>query len=258
MSSTNAALYPSKKYRGEGVKIYRKEDKRMSDLFYTGQRKTQSGGFTVSMKDGAALAKRLKKLEDGGEVAIKRTVSDFSTRAPAWVSKGIREHYGVDKAAINEAGPKKKRGASSIKAAGITVDGAALVYKGRTLTPVHFKMSPKKRPTAQQAKQIRVPGQAIADAGDVAMIRPPKKYTVKATIIKGKRSRLPAGTFIAQGNGGAALPYQRTSAARMPIQAVRTLSVPQMIEGRAKDTIEETINEKLGKRFEHHIQQAMK
>lgn len=230
----------------------------MSDLFYTGRAKRTGGSLYVSYKGAPDIVKKLQKLEDGGKVAIKRTVSDFSTRAPAWVAKGIREHYGVDKAAINEAGPKKKRGASSVKVAGIAVDGASLEYKGRTLTLAHFNMSPKKRPTAQQSKQIRVPGQAIAGAGDVAMIRPPKKYTVKATIVRGKRSSLPGGTFIASGNGGATLPFQRTSGARMPIEAVRTLSVPQMIEGRAKETINETINEKLGARFQHHIEQAMK
>lgn len=230
----------------------------MSDLFYTGRSKQTSGAFSVSLKDGAQLAKKLKKLESGGEVAIKRTVSDFASRAPAWVSKGIREHYGVDTAAINEAGPEKKRGASSIEVAGQTVDSVSLVYKGRTLTPTHFKMSPKSMPTTRAKKPLRVPGQAIKGAGDVAMIRPPKKYSVKATIIKGQRVSLPQGTFIAPGNGGATLPFQRVGEGRMPIEAVRTVSVPQMIEGRARETIQGAIEEKLGARFQNHIRQAMK
>lgn len=230
----------------------------MSDLFYTGQRKrTKGGSLNVSCKGAPDIVKKLQKLERGGEVAIKRTVSDFSTRAPAWVAKGIREHYGVDKAAINEAGPKRKKG-SSVKVAGQTVDGATLEYRGRTLTPTHFKMTPKQRPEGQQNKPIRIPGQAIAGAGEVAMIRPPKKYTVKATIIKGQRSSMPPGTFIASGRGGSTLPFQRKSEARNPIEAVRTLSVPQMIDGRARETIEETISEKLGERFQHHIKQAIK
>ena len=187
-------------------------------------------------------------------------MSDFTSRAPAWVSKGIRQHYGVDTAAIKEAGPKTKRGATSIKVSGVSVDGASLEYKGRTLTPIHFKMSPKARPTTQQAKQIKVPGQAIATAkgSPVAMVRPPKKYTVKATILKGGRASMKQGTFIASGNGGSTLPFQRTGEGRTPIEAVRTLSVPQMISGRAKETIEEMISTKLGERFEHHIQQAIK
>lgn len=232
----------------------------MSDLFYAGQTRHTSGAFSVTMKDGDKLAKKIEKLKDGGETAIKRTVSDFTARAPAWVSKGIRQHYGVDTAAIKEAGPIIKRGAASTKVSGISVDGAALEYKGRTLTPTHFKMSPKTRPSGQQAKQCRVPGQAIATAkgSPVAIVKPPKKYTVKATILKGSRISMKQGTFIAVGNGGTSLPFQRTSGSRMPIEAVRTLSVPQMISGRAKETIEEAININLEKRFEHHVQQAMK
>ena len=230
----------------------------MSELFRTGRAKNTSGGFSVSCSGGSDIVKRLNKLENGGKVAIQRTVSDFTTRAPGWVSKGIREHYGVDTAAIKDATKKPKRGRTTIKVAGITVDGATLEYKGRTLTPVHFKLSPKQRPSGQQNKPIRIPGQAIAGAGDVAMIRPPKAYKVKATIIKGQRATLPHGTFIASGKGGSTLPFQRTGEGRMPIEAVRTLSVPQMIDGRARETIEETISTKLGQRFQHHVAQAMK
>jgi len=232
----------------------------MSGLFYAGQTRHTSGAFSVTMKDGAKLAKKIEKLKDGGETAVKRTVADFTARAPAWVSKGIRQHYGVDTAAIKEAGPKTKRGAASIKVSGISIDGAALEYQGRTLTPTHFKMSPKSRPSGQQAKQRRVPGQAMATAkgSPVAMVNPPKKYTVKATILKGERASMKQGTFIAAGNGGVSLPFQRAGESRTPIEAVRTLSVPQMISGRARETIEEAIGINLEKRFEHHVQQAMK
>ena len=90
------------------------------------------------------------------------------------------------------------------------------------------------------------------------MVRPPRKYTVKVTIIKGQRTAMSSDTFLTAGKGGAVLPYQRTGEGRSPIEAVRTLSVPQMIDGRARETIEQTINEKLGERFNHHIEQAMK
>lgn len=230
----------------------------MSDLFRTGRAKNTKGSFTVSCSGGSDIVKRLQKLENGGKVAIQRTVSDFTSRGPGWVSKGIREHYGVDTAAIKDAQTKPKRGKTTIKVAGVSVDGASLEYKGRTLTPTHFKMSPKKPTDKQQKKPLRIPGQAIANGSPVAMVRPPKPYKVKATIIKGKRSTLPAGTFIASGNGGSTLPFQRTGEGRTPIEVVRTLSVPQMIDGRARQTIEETISTKLGERFEHHVQRAMR
>lgn len=229
--------------------------------FYVGRSERKSGAFSVTMKNGAKIAQQLQKLKTGGETALKRTVSDFSSRAPGWISKGIRQFYGVDTGAINEAGPRRKKGATHVHVSGISVDGATLEYKGRTLTPTHFNQSPKSRPSGTQSKYMRVPGQAVnTDNGSkYAMIRPPKKYKVKATIVKGHRATMAPGTFIASGNGGSTLPFQRTGDGRMPIEGVRTLSVPQMISGdRAKPTIEQLLSDNLEKRFEHHVQQAMK
>ena len=240
----------------------------MSDLFHTGQSRRTSGAFSVTMRDAAKLVKKLEKLKDGVETAIKRTVSDFTARAPAWVSKGIRQHYGVDTAAIKEAGPRLKRGATSIRVSGVSVDGASLEYKGRTLTPIHFKMSPTTRnPKGLAKKPAKVPGQAISTGSPVAMVRPPMPFQVKATIIKGQRATMKPGTYLASSSKKSAdapiLPFQRTGAGRTPVHAVRTLSVPQMIgseekKSRASDTISEIVNENLEKRFNHHIEQAMK
>lgn len=229
-----------------------------NDLFFTGQARHTSGALNVTMKNGAKLAKKIEQLAEAGETALKNTVSDFTSRAPAWVSKGIRQHYGVDTGAINEAGPKVKRGASTISVSGVSVDGASLEYKGRTLTTTHFNQSPRSAPSGRQSKYQRIPGQAIRGAGAVAMIRQPRKYTVKATILKGHRASMKAGTFITSGNGGSTLPFQRTGRGRGPIEAVHTLSVPQMISGKAKETIEETLAENLEKRLEHHVQRAMR
>ena len=67
----------------------------MGGLFYTGQSRRTSGSFTETCSGAEDIVKRLNKLENGGQTAIKKTVNDFMSRAPAWVSKGIREHYGV-------------------------------------------------------------------------------------------------------------------------------------------------------------------
>lgn len=229
----------------------------MSNLFYSGSGRHTSGAFTVTMKDGAKLAKQIAKLENGGQTAIKKTVNDFMSRAPAWVSKGIREHYGVYTAAINEAKQQPRRGQSSIQVAGVQVDSASLIYKGRALTPTHFKMSPKSRPSAQQKKPIRIPGQMLNSSPEVGTVRPPAPYQITAQIIEGQRARLPDNTFMGAGKVPT-IPFQRTGSGRGPLEAVHTLSVPQMIDGRAKETIETMISEGLEKRFAHHVQQAMK
>ena len=222
----------------------------MSDLFRTGKSKRTSGGFTVSAAGGADLVKRLQKLENGGKVAIQRTVSDFATRAPAWVSKGVRAHYNVDAATVQEAVKRPKRGknATTLKVAGITVDGAALEYKGRLLTPTHFKMKPAERP----------PGN--------------KKYKVSAAITKsGKRKQLHSQAFLGRASkreDAKTIPWQRVGDGRLPVHVIKAISVPQMTGGLggdgkehkslAHESIKKELDQGLSKRFDNHIKRAMK
>lgn len=248
----------------------------MSDLFNTGPARHTRGGLSVSYSGAGDIVKKLQKLRNSGEVAIKHTVSDFASRAPGWVTKGIRQHYGVDKDAIEKAQSRTKRGSGTtqIKVKGLSVDGAALEYKGRTLTPIHFRMSPSTpHPKGLQTKRNLIPGQAIAEKArnpnaPFGMARVPVPYQVSATIIKGSREKMEKGTYLAPSSkkkpDSPILPFQRMGSGRTPVHAVRTLSVPQMIEGkdgkksRATDTISNIINENLEKRFENHIKRAMR
>lgn len=219
--------------------------------------------FNVKVKGQKDIVKQLRQLEQGGEKAVQRTVSDFRSRAPGWVSKGIREHYGVDTAAIKEAAKGAKRGRPTFKVAGVQVDAVQLEYKGGLLTPLHFKMTPKtSNPKGLTEGKRSIPGQGVnfkkTPPGQVATVKTPKPYTVKATIIKGQRASMPPGTFVSPGKGDVNLPFQRRGEARKPLNVIRTLSVPQMIDGRARETIERNINEGLEKRFQHHVEQAMK
>lgn len=208
----------------------------MSKKIKAGKAKHKSAGFSVAAAGGDDLVKRLRKLETGGKVAIQRTVSDFASRAPGWVSQGVREHYGVDTAAIKDATKKPSRGKTSIKVAGVTVDGVTLEYSGRLLTPTHFKMKPAARPPSK------------------------KTYRVSAEIIKGKRTNLHSRAFLgrAGGEGTTTIPWQRVGDGRRPVHVIKTVSVPQMIDGRAKETINEKINENLEKRFNNQIKRIMK
>lgn len=216
--------------------------------------------ISVAMRDGKKLQKKIAKLDNGAQKAVQQTVKEFGARAPAWITKGIREHYSTNTAAISEAGPKRKKRNSQSSVSGILVDGVSLEYKGRPLTLMHFNMKPKSQPAKLQSKQIKVPGQAIATAkgSPVAMVRPPKKYAVTATIVKDSSVSMGQRTFLATGRGGNALPFQRTGEERKPIDTIRTLSVPQMIDGRAKETIEDLIAVNLEKRFNHYVARAMK
>ena len=205
-----------------------------------------SGKSTVSVvvRDADKIEQRLRKLQSGSETAIKRTVSDFRSRATGWINKGIKQHYGVDSAGVKSASVSIQDTSS-----GSTLAGISIRYRGRTLTLTHFNMSPKEAPAGTQGKYIRIPGQTTA----VAMVKPPKKYSIKATVIKGQRVEMSSKSFLAKG-----LPFQRQGSGRHPVTVIHTLSVPQMIDGKSKDTIEQIINENIEKRFEHTVNQIMK
>lgn len=204
---------------------------------------------SITMQQGAELEKRIRRLQTGSETAIRNTVSDFKSRAPGWVSKGVRQHYAVDTAGVKTATARVTDTGSS----GNSLAGVKINYKGRTLTLTHFNMSPKQAPTAKQSKYVRIPGQKVSTGSPVAMVRPPKRYKVKATIIKGQRVEMSGNAFVANG-----LPWKRKEGAQRKSDVLHTLSVPQMISGKAKDTINQLINENMEKRLEHNINQVMK
>ena len=216
-------------------------------------------GLNISIKGNDDIVRRWKKLKTGGEKALERTASDFASRAPGWIIQAIRQRYGVDKATITNTATKIRRGKISA-ADGIAVDGCTITYKGRTLTPVHFNMSPKAPSDTKRKKVSRIPGQDIANGSPVAMMYQPKRYKVKATIVKGQRITFGQNTFLAKAgksDDATYIPWQRTGDGRAA-SPIHTLSVPQMIDGRACTDINKLINDNLGKRFDNQIEQILK
>ena len=175
--------------------------------------------------DMKAVVNGLDKTEKGAEKVVKRTVGDMKSRAPGWVSKAVREEYSIAAKDVKAALSTESNGKMSI--AGTEVDSVALVYKGRVLTPTHFKMKPASRPASG------------------------KPYQVTAEVKKGQRKTLSSQAFLSHTGGADSkeIPFQRRGASRLPIDAIKTLSVPQMIESKEgiKPKIEKAIEEGLKK-----------
>ncbi len=182
------------------------------------------------------FAKMVKELNGKDlEKAIKRTVADCKARGPAQVTKAITAVYGIKSGEVTAAGKEAKGGAKtagSITVSGVTVDNVQFIYKGRVRTPAHFSMTPKKRP----------------DAG--------KKYTVKAAIFKGQKKALGSKVFLApSGAGTMEIPFKRTSERRLPIEAIRTVSIPQMITNeKVASDIKTRMNDLLNTRLKHNME----
>ena len=73
----------------------------MSNLFYSGSGRHTSGAFTVTMKDGAKLAKQIAKLENGGKVATSEPSPTSTPERP----RGYRR----ESASTTELTPPRSR-----------------------------------------------------------------------------------------------------------------------------------------------------
>ncbi|MDR1631211.1 MAG: hypothetical protein LBS36_13520 [Oscillospiraceae bacterium] len=203
-----------------------------------------SGSIDIAVKGLKDLKKQLDKMDAQSQTVIKRTVSDFKSRAPAWVSAAVVSRYGINKTEISNSKKKTKK-IVSIKATGTTVDNAALVYQGRPLTPTHFKMRPTTRPKSTKDENGKT-------------IRRARPYTVTAEVLKGQREALGPKVFLGSTRKGKEIPFQRVGKERKPIEAVKRLAVPQMIEyEQVTQKIREDIDKNLGERFRGHLKREL-
>lgn len=177
------------------------------------------------------VMKGLSEDKNASKKVLQRTIGDMRKSGPGWVSKAVREEYNI-KASDVKAAARTTKGTSRLTFGGATIDSVALIFQGRVLTPTHFGMKPTSRPKKK------------------------KSYRITAEIKKGQRKELSSKAFLAgTGGGGKQIPFQRTGASRLPIEAIKTLSIPQMIQDgkwNLKPRVEEVVNEKLEKRFKHH------
>lgn len=222
--------------------------------------KGAKGSMTVALQNFAGLKEQLADMDKAAERAVKKTVSDFKSRAPAWISAAVTEHYGIKKAEVKDAisGTKK---AGKVNVGGVAVDNVAIEYSGRPLTPTHFKMKPTKIPAKREKEYRRVPGAGVGEGGsDVAMVKPPAPYSITAEIKKGKRVTIGDGqAFLGTNKGTGMIPFQRTDESRTPIKSIKTVSIPQMITNpEVAEEIQKNIDEGLSKRLQHHVEQELK
>ena len=210
---------------------------------------------TCQIKNYKVLQKRMDDMKKAPRKVISALTSDAKKRAPGWVAAEVSKIYGVKKGEITG----KKIGSVTVQ--GMSFDEVKIVYKGRPLTHTHFSMSPK------SPKPDRGP------------------YTLKATVINGERKTLGkvkkltkkqraamsknftrSGTqksdqspiMLMRANGGHYLPFQRKSTNRKDIEAIKTVSLPQMVSSKRTDAaIRAALNVGLEKRLDHHMERYM-
>lgn len=213
---------------------------------------------TVQIKDMKKLQRQLKALEKAPQKVINSTIGDMKKRVPSWIAAEVSQEYGIKKAEVT--GQK----VGKVKVLGSRMENIAITYTGRVLTPTHFSMSP-----------------TVPKAGS---------YTLKATIVKGQRStmgkvkkltkkqRAALGkNFRGEGTrssdhspimlmhtgaksaeGTQYIPFQRKSKNRSDVEAIKTISLPQMVSSeRTAPNIQKVISENLEKRLYHYMERYM-
>lgn len=211
-------------------------------------------GVRCEIKEYNTLKKQIKALEKAPTKVMTSLTAEAKKRVPGWVATEVAKEYGVKKSEIT--GNKIGR----VRAEGDNIKNVRVVYTGRLLTPTHFNMSPQEP-------------------------KPGGGYTLKATIVKGQRTTLGkvkkltkkqraalgknftrSGTqtsdhspiMLMRANGGHYLPFQRKSTNRKDIEAIKTISLPQMVSSkRTQDGIQKAISENMGKRLEHYMSRYM-
>lgn len=192
-----------------------------------------AGAMNVIVEGFDDIVNELQDMHDRSKKVVQRTIADFKSRGPSWISQEVAKEYNIKKADVNEA-KKGIRGSSSVRIHGTRIDDLSIIYRGRLLTPVHFKMKPAARPSKGP-------------------------YVVTAQIKK-TSGRKPLGESVFLGmpknakENTSQLPFQRRGDERYPIDVIRTVSVPQMITNETvSENIHKRINTELGKRLEHHM-----
>ena len=226
-------------------------------------------GVRCEVKNYNALQKQIKQMQKAPQKVIDRTLSDMKTRAPTWIAAGVANVYGVKTSEI------KNGSLGKVTVEGDTVETVKIKYTGRVLTPTHFGMTPK-APVYSSGKKVgqrkdTYTLQASILKGEKATLGKVKKMTKKQRAALAKnftRSGTQSSThspimLMSTGNkkegGTNYIPFQRKSTDRKDVEAIKTLSLPQMVSSeRTAPNITKAINEGLEKRLDQHMKLLQK
>lgn len=179
---------------------------------------------------------------------LESTMKDFKTRAPSWISQETRKIYGVGKSGIED--PK-------VQGEGM---GVKLQYKGRMHTPLRFGMKPTSPPDGAYTLKATILKGSRATLGKTKKLTKKQKKNIGRNFThQSTKTSKKSPIMLMRATGGQYLPFQRVSANRHDIKAVKVLSTAQMVYGkRTQPLVDKAINDKLGKRLAHYMDRYMR
>lgn len=208
-----------------------------------------------AIKNYKNVKKNLDKMRKAPKKVIERTMSDFRSRAPGWIGTEVAKAYNIKKAEL-QPGAKT---IGTVKIKGDDVKSLRIEYKGRLLTHTHFGMSPTSPSPAYSLKATVIKGQRKT-LGKVKKLTKKqrknigKNFTQSGTRSSNKSPIMLMHTGNKKAGGTSYIPFQRVSANRNDIKAIKTISMPQMVSNeKVAPNIQKAIEANMGKRIEHHM-----
>ncbi len=218
---------------------------------------------TFQLHEIGSLLSWIEQQGKAGEKAVSYTIKDIKSRAPGWVATETSAVYNIKKSEITPAKTEegKDKKAVSVYTSGETLATMSIVYTGRTLTPIHFSMTPRKSSRQRTGGYRKIPGKMINNGSAVGMVPVFKEYKIGYEVIKGRRmeaagKREWSRPFLAPVKAGSNkyIVFQRKGKNRTAMYSTRTVSVPQMIGAkRVYDKIDKRIMEATEQRLQHHL-----
>ena len=209
---------------------------------------------TCEVKNYKLIKKEIDDMQKAPRQVMKSLTAEAKKRVPGWVATEVAKEYGVKKGEIT--GQK----IGTVRAEGKGFKDVRVVYTGRLLTPTHFSMSPKapNHGGAYTLKATIVKGQRTTLGKVKKLTKKQRKALVNNFTRSGTQKSDHSPIMLMRANGGQYLPFQRKSTKRSDIEAVKTISLPQMVSSeRTAEGIQRAINEGLGKRLDHYMDRYM-
>ena len=210
--------------------------------------------ITCQIKNYKALRKQIEDMKKAPRQVIKSITAEAKKRAPGWIAAEVSKVYGVKKGDItgNKVG--------TVKAEGESIDKVKIVYKGRVLTPTHFGMTPKApKPNggAYTLKASIIKGER-ATLGKVKKLTKKQRAALAKNFTRSGERKSDHSPVMLMPTGSTHIPFQRKSTNRKDVEAIKTVSLPQMVSSeRTEKAIQNTISENLGKRLDHYMERYM-
>lgn len=203
---------------------------------------------TCEIVDYKSMMKDIENRKQAPKKAMQNLMSDAKKRAPGWIAQEVAKEYGVRKGEVNSGA------LGSMKVKGDGMESLEIIYKGRVLTPTHFGMTPKAPgKNAYTIKASILKGQKKALGGSVKRLTKKQRKAIGKNFRRQGTRDSSRSPVMLMRTGGTYIPVQRMSQDRKDIKAIKTLSLPQMVTGKASEGITNAINEGLEKRLEHHL-----